>query len=744
MLQTHAVKPPVQVDLPIGRPSAQDAVIQATVTSIVYESPERAFAVVHAERQTPPGRITLLGPISGVHEGETIRAVGRWTSHPTHGEQFQVRSYAPLMPDTATGIEKLLGSGLIQGVGPELAARIVARFGSDTLDVIATQSGRLTDVEGIGSKRAVRIAEALRSRRAEAEELAFMHSLGVGSSLARRIQKTFGESAVRILRENPYLLAERISGVGFRTADALGRAAGIADDDPRRIAAAILYVLEQRGQDGHTFSTRDEVLSSLREVAVTRTDIDEPLRSLAGKEAIALDEGRIYLRALYDAECLVAERIRGLANAPPPKITATASAATSQQNPVTLSEAQQKSVQDSLHSRIFVLTGGPGTGKTTTVRAIVQAHAAQGKRIELAAPTGRAAKRLSEATGHPARTIHRMLEWNPMTGRFARDSETPIEAELILVDESSMIDINLAARLFDAVSLTASVILVGDIDQLPPVGPGPVLRDVIGSGVVPVTRLKEIFRQAEASAIIRAAHSILNGQVPTSSPRGEKGAGEFFHIEQPAETIDAGRVVEVVARAVESYGFDPLRDVQVLSPMRRGPVGTEALNDALQRAFNPETKKHRPKPAESTSGPGQNPREFLAGDKIMQLRNDYEREVYNGDIGYVARNEGGMLFVRFDGREVQYRRDDRDALTLAYASTVHKVQGSEFPCIVVALHPSQTILLERSLVYTAVTRAKQLAVVVSDRNTFRRAVGRSESKNTNTALSQRLQVASGA
>ncbi|MEM1415247.1 MAG: ATP-dependent RecD-like DNA helicase [Myxococcota bacterium] len=720
-------QPPRQAALPHAQ--RRTDTVTGVVEDVAYAAADGAFAVLRMRREgaaKDEGAFTAVGELGTPALGETLRLHGRWTEHAVHGRQFRAESFAPVVPATADGIRRFLGSGLVEGVGKGLAERLVSHFGDRTLEVIAKESARLRDVDGIGPRRAASIADAVRSRLQEAEALAFLHALGLGPATARRIHDQYGESAARVLREDPYLVAEQVRGIGFRTADGIGRAVGIGPADPRRAAAAALHLLARASDDGHVFLPPEELTAKARELDVPADVLEASLDTLEGRGLVIRDEGDAYLPPLHRAERVVAERLARLAR--PRRVPERADAALRQAvEGRDLSERQREAVEASLGAGLMVLTGGPGTGKTTTVRAIVQAQQLLGRRIALAAPTGRAAKRLFEATGHEAKTIHRLLEWSPVGATFQRDEERPLDVEMVLVDEASMLDVRLGERLLRAIAPSSRLVLVGDVDQLPPVGPGAVLRDLIASGAGRIVRLDRVFRQAEESAIVRGAHAILRGELPEATPAHTRGSGDLFYVRaRDPETLQR-QLLEVLKRVAKAYGVGA-RDVMVLSPMRRGPAGTDRLNRLLQQATNAAL------PAERVGRIG-------PGDKVMQLRNDYERDVFNGDLGEVARQEGGIAYVRFDGREVKYGEGDLDALALAYASTVHKVQGSEFDVVVLAVHGSHHVLLHRALVYTALTRAKRLAVVVGDPRAVARAIANETAFETHGRLAGRLREA---
>jgi exodeoxyribonuclease V alpha subunit len=685
--------------------------VEGTVRRLVYERDE--FVV--ARLDLPSGEeVTVVGNLQGAKAGETVRLEGEWGTHERFGPQFKVRDATVVPPATAEGVERYLASGAVPGIGAELARRIVARLGENTLELIERDPARLAQVEGIGPKRRMRIVEALRTQRGVREALVFLGGLGLGPGLSARIVRAYGADASSIVRADPFRLAREVAGFGFATADRLAGRLGIAADAPERLEAGVLHVLEEAGEDGNVFLPRDLLLERSRRLL--DADAAPALEALSLAGDIVIEDGAAFSRTLHQAEVDLGAQVRRLVQ------TARAHAAPLRSS-LHLSEEQQRAVHLALGGGVTCVTGGPGTGKTTLVSSLVASARAGNRTVLLAAPTGRAAKRLAEATGADARTVHRLLEFDG--ARFGRGPGRPLETDLLVIDESSMLDVQLARRLLGAVPDGAGVIFVGDADQLPSVGPGAVLADLIESRVLPVVRLGHIFRQAARSGIVRNAHRILRGEMPLP---GDEGDFFVIHVRDAATVRD--RVVRVCRERIpKAFGLDPTRDVLVIAPMHRGEAGVTRLNAALREALNP------PRGDEALP--------FRAGDKVMQVRNDYERDVYNGDIGRVCAvgaGEGGIT-VDFDGTVVSYDAQAQGDLELAYAVSVHKAQGGEQPAVVLALATEHYPLLQRNLLYTAVTRARRLAVLVGHPKAIERAVMNAQAAARYTRLAERLRKA---
>ena len=691
------------------------------VERITFHNPDNGFSVLRLKARGQRDLITVIGHAALISAGEFVQAAGTWTNDRTHGLQFRATFLKVTPPTTIEGIERYLASGMIRGIGPAYAKRLVKAFGEGVFDLIEQQPARLREVEGIGPKRAERIAAGWAEQRIVREIMLFMHAHGVGTSRAVRIYKTYGAEAVAIISENPYQLARDIRGIGFRSADQIAQKLGIEKDAMIRVRVGVSYALAEAMDDGHCGLPEDDLLRAgveLLEVAVDRIEAALALELQDGTVVADTVDDRccVFLAGLYRAEQEIADRLRSLATGEPPWPEIDVDKAIpwlEAKGGITLAESQRAALRLAVSSKALVITGGPGVGKTTLVNSILQALVAKGVKVALCAPTGRAAKRLSESTGAEAKTIHRLLETDPKTGGFRRDEGNPLGCDLLVVDETSMVDVLLMRALMRALPARAAILLVGDVDQLPSVGPGQVLADVIGSGAVRVVRLTEVFRQAATSRVIVNAHRINRGQMPEAAPAGI--TADFHIVEAAGPEQAVAKVLAVVRNRIPAaFGLDPIRDVQVLCPMNRGGVGARSLNIELQKALNPPGDV-RVERFGSIFGPG---------DKVMQIENDYDKEVYNGDLGIVARidMEAGDLVASFDGREVVYPFGELDELVLAYATTIHKAQGSEYPAVVIPVMTQHYTMLARNLLYTGVTRGKRLVVLVGQRKAIAIAV----------------------
>jgi exodeoxyribonuclease V alpha subunit len=686
-------------------------VLAGLVERVTYHNPENGFCVLRIKARGQRDLVTTIGHAATISAGEWVTASGEWTNDRTHGLQFRARFLKTSAPSSIEGIERYLGSGMIRGIGPIYARRMVNMFGKDVFDIIEAEPQRLREVAGIGPKRAAKITAAWADQKVIREIMVFLHEHGVGTARAVRIFKTYGTDAVQVMSENPYRLARDIRGIGFRTADVIAEKLGIEKTAIIRIRAGISFSLTEAMGDGHCGLPAAELVKlaeKLLEVDAGLIDTAIDLELAEGtitRDAVG-DTACVFLSGLYHAEKGIADRLRRLMTGPLPWPEIDADKALpwiEHQTSLSLADSQQEAIRLALRSKALVITGGPGVGKTTIVNSILRILTAKEVTILLCAPTGRAAKRMSEATAREAKTIHRLLEFDPRAFAFKRNEEMPLECDLLVVDEASMVDVLLMQSLLRAVPDHAALLIVGDIDQLPSVGPGQVLADIIGASAVPVVRLTEVFRQAAQSRIITSAHRINQGRMPNlGKPESET---DFYFVPAADPEQAVGRIIELVqSRIPKRFGLDPIRDIQVLCPMNRGGVGARSLNIELQAALNPagDTKVER-------FG-----RTFGAGDKVMQIENDYDKEVYNGDIGYVEKvdPDEGELAATFDGRTVIYGFGELDALVPAYAATIHKSQGSEYPAVVIPVLTQHYAMLQRNLLYTGVTRGKKLVVLV--------------------------------
>ena len=702
--------------------------LRCVVERITYQNPENGYSVLKVKVKGYDDLVTLVGNLLEVPVGSVLLCRGEWKVDKRYGSQFVAATWEETMPATVYGIEKYLGSGLVKGIGPRFARAIVQRFGAATIEVIETDIERLYEVPQIGRKRVEKIRESWERQKEIKNVMLFLQSYGVSTAYAAKIYREYGSESIDKVRENPYRLADDIWGIGFKTADGIAGKMGYGKNDARRCRSGILYTLGQLSDEGHVYAEREQLVQA----ACTLLEADaapvcEALERMILSEELITEQEAIYLPAFYHAECGAARRLKELAESAGRTLFTTEldPGVLTAETGIDYDDVQLAAIRQAVTSKVMVLTGGPGTGKTTTTQGIIAALKKAGLRVLLAAPTGRAAKRMSEATGMDAKTIHRLLEYNPQDG-YKRGDENPLDGDALIVDECSMIDILLMNNLMKAVPVTMRLVLVGDIDQLPSVGAGNVLRDIIDSQKIPVVRLTRIFRQAQKSRIVMSAHAINQGRFPDMS--NGRDTDFFFMKEEDPERVAATVVRLVKERLPRAYGQRPDK-IQVLTPMQRGIVGAANLNLSLQEALNP-------------SGPSLNRGGYTyrQADRVMQVRNNYDKEVFNGDLGYVesVNTEDRTLTVDFDGRSVEYDVTELDELTLAYATTIHKAQGSEYPIVVLPVLMTHYVMLQRNLIYTGITRAKKICVLIGATKALAYAVHNMSVLKRNTSLRERL------
>lgn len=704
--------------------------IRAVIEHITYQNSENGYSILKGKVKDHNDLVTLVDTMLEVPVGSVLLCEGDWKIDRKYGQQFIVQSFEEVMPATVYGIEKYLGSGLVKGIGPKFAQLIVRQFGTDTIEVIETDIERLYEVSGIGKKRVEKIRESWEKQKDIKNVMLFLQGYGVSTAYAAKIYRCYGKESIDKVNENPYRLADDIWGIGFKTADGIANKMGYEKNDLRRCKSGLTYTLSQLSDEGHVYAEQEQLLKSAMELLEADQDpIVQAMKEMVETEQLIMDGDVIYLPPFYYAEIGTANNLKGLMNCMAKKaapIQPNMEAITLQTG-IEYDEVQVAAIRQAVNSKVMVLTGGPGTGKTTTTQGIIAALKTMGYSILLAAPTGRAAKRMSEATGMEAKTIHRLLEYNPADG-YKRNDENPLEGDVLIVDECSMIDILLMNNLVKALPETMHLILVGDIDQLPSVGAGNVLRDIIDSERVPVVRLTRIFRQAQTSRIVMSAHAINEGKFPDISNGKDT---DFFFIKNDDADAVATAIVDLVKNRLPKGYHMPLSKIQVLTPMQRGVVGSANLNLILQEALNP-TK-------EGLSRGGYN---FRKGDRVMQIRNNYDKEVFNGDLGYIesVNQEDRTLMVNFEERLVEYEVSELDELSLAYATTIHKAQGSEYPIVVMPVLMKHYVMLQRNLIYTGITRAKKVCVLIGSTKALAYAIHNLTVSNRNTKLKERLQI----
>jgi exodeoxyribonuclease V alpha subunit len=715
--------------------------LKGEVVTVVYHNPENGYVIARVDSPSEPGQINVVGLLGDVAPGESLRMTGDWVEHSKFGRQFKAESCEHLMPASLNGIRRFLGSGAVKGIGEKTADRMISRFGSQVLDIMDSDPERLLEVEGIGAAKLKTIVSSWQEKREVRGLMLFLQTHGVATTFAHRIFRHYGVSAVQRLRANPYDLAYDIHGIGFRTADEVALKLGFAEDAPQRLEAGVEYCLRQTADGaGHMFLPRPVLaeeaakLLGCHDLELIEEQIDalverkrlvtEPLPEKGVAEAV-------YLSYFYRTEREIASRLRGLldhvSRIDPDKISKAVAREEARQS-LTLSQEQREAVESACGHKVSIITGGPGTGKTTITRVVVRALKALGLKISLAAPTGRAAKRLAEATGFAATTLHRLLRYQPATG-FEFNEEKKLSADVMVVDEVSMLDCGLCLSLLRALPLTCRLVFVGDENQLPSVGAGNVLGDMIESGVIPAVRLTHIYRQARESMIVVNAHRINEGEFPLGSPHAPPKADFFWVEKEDLRELQALILRMVCERIPEAYGLDPMSDVQVLTPMHKGEVGTIALNSLLQERLNAGGR-------ELVRGQ----RAYRVGDRILQLRNNYDKEVFNGDLGRILDfdTKDEILKAEFDGREVEYGFDELDEIGLAYAISVHKSQGSEYPAVVMPVVSQHYMLLQKNLIYTGLTRARKLAVLMGSRRAMHMGLGNERGRQRHSSLAVRL------
>lgn len=707
------------------------------IEKVIYYNEENGYCVFRIKSDDYSELITLTGTASSINDGEWVVADGEWINDPTYGKQFKASELRVAAPDTLEGIEKYLASDLVKGIGKEYASRLVNKFGKDVFDIIENNSSKLLKVEGIGKTRKENIKKAWEDQKSVRSIMSFLFSHGVSTSKAFRIHKVYGDKAIQILQRDPYCLARDIRGIGFLIADGIAMKIGIPKDSILRAKAGIEYTLNNLMMEGHCAYIKNDLISK----TATLLDLDillieEALTDSIKSNQLILAQNEsfddlIYLPKVYDTEISISKKLidLGKGNHPCPNIIFDKAIKwTEEKSNIELSNEQKKALEKTISSKLSIITGGPGVGKTTLLNAILMILRAKKIRVLCCAPTGRAAKRMSESTGIESKTIHRLLQYNPGTAGFVYNNQNPLPCDVIIIDESSMIDLFLCNYLIDAIPLHASIVFVGDIDQLPSVGPGKILNDVITSGIAYVSHLTEIFRQSSKSQIISHSHSINEGEIPNFLESNDNSDCYFIESDDPDKAINLINklVLESIPR---KFGFDPMNDIQILTPMKKGILGTNNLNESLQKLLNNEKKEIQ-----------KFGRIYRVNDRVMQTENDYEKDVFNGDLGFIEKidDESKILTVQFDEKNVNYDFRELDMLIHAYAITIHKSQGSEYPVVIIPIHTQHYVMLKRKLFYTAITRAKKLAIIIGTNKALKLAVQQTESQNRITRLAELL------
>ena len=716
--------------------------IEGRLEHITYFNEETQYTVARMKTANPAAGVAVVGYLAGVSPGEALKVKGTWQTHPKYGQQFKIYSYEVTLPAAADGIRAYLASGIIKGIGSSLAARLVSAFGSQTLEIIESAPERLVEVEGIGEAKSGMIQSAWKEHHTLRRLMQFLQEMGVRTSFCAKIYKAYGPDALNLIREDPYVLAEDFAGPGFIIADTIAQKLGVEQEEPQRVRACIRHIIMQNADEGHTFAESENLFSRCENLfQISRPAIQKAIDEMVAAKVIVVEPigngaptSAIYMKDLHLAEAGLASRLKALLSLPvePAAIDADRISREVHENlAINLSAEQLQVLEEVFSHRIVIITGGPGTGKTTLLRSISTIFGNQGKRVMLSAPTGRAARRLAEVTRRKAVTIHRLLGYNFTEGGFLRNRDNPLDADAVIIDEASMVDTLLMYHLLIAVPVSAALVLVGDISQLPSVGPGNVLSDMIDSGRIPVFYLNKIFRQDTESAIVVNAHKVRQGEPPVcTSLNGFDGFGDFYFIEQSDPEQVAARIVRLCREELPAkFNLDPVHDIQVLTPMHKGSVGTINLNQLLQKALNPQ-----PVLMEALGN------SFKLGDKVMHLINNYQKEVYNGDIGIICNidRQKKELSVDYYGRTVPYAADELDQITTAYAISVHKSQGSEYPAVIVPLVTQHYVLLQRNLLYTAMTRGKNLVILIGTKKALHIALKNDKPHRRLSRLADRL------
>lgn len=698
--------------------------LRFNIENITYQNNDNGYTVLQVCDSDTNKRVCVTGTFANIHQGMEILAEGEWFQHPRFGKQFKAQTWQEILPNTVVGLEKYLSSGMIRGIGPKYAKIIVRKFGMSTMEIIDKHVERLLEVKGIGRKRVEIIRESWVKHHAIKNIMIFLEGFGISPAYAVKIYKKYGDESIETVKGNPYQLAEDIDGIGFKISDSVALNMGYTKDDWRRCMAGVLYNLKQFSLQGHCFATEEQLLKETTTLLeVKEENIKNAVTHLELNNQIIIDDDRIYLPMYYHAERYVARKLKQLNEYPSTWLPSLDINCICPESGITFDPIQTRAILFSVKSRVMVLTGGPGTGKTTTTKGIIDALTKTKCSVLLAAPTGRAAKRMKESTGLEAKTIHRLLEYSPQEG-YQRNEDNPLKGDVLIIDECSMIDILLMNSLLRAVPLGMRIILIGDTDQLPSVGAGNVLNDIIHSHVFNVIRLKTVFRQAQTSNIIMGAHAINAGRMPDTSNGNQS---DLFFIETAQNEDMAEKIVSLVTTRLPQYYKVSPSDIQVLSPMRRGNVGTEELNRRIQDALNPK--------GDAIAYLGTT---YRINDKVMQIKNNYDKEVFNGDIGYITMvdKEDRKVTVEFDGKAVEYEDSDLDELVPAYACTIHKSQGSEFPIVVMPVTMGHYIMLQRNLIYTGITRSKKICVMIGEKNALAYAVRNNTVRHRNTNLKE--------